>query len=107
MKSVYTISQSFYDAEIVPGRAYTLVSRENINTGYETWHLREDNGNGIPGNMDSAIRRYHGWRGTTNNISVHAHGLRRVLEIKSDREALNGDRLIRVKLGPDEAPEQD
>lgn len=105
MKSIYTITRDLCESDITLNRAYILISCENVNTGDETWHLYEDNGEGVPGNMDASIKRYHGWRGTTNNISVYAHGLRRVLEIRSERDGADFSRLIRVKLGPDEAPD--
>ena len=31
---------------------------------------------GYPGNSDNTIKRFHGWRGTTNDIAVYAHGVR-------------------------------
>jgi len=36
---------------------------------------------GFPGNSDHSIRRFHGWRGTTDNCSVHAMGVRRCLSV--------------------------
>ena len=53
--------------------------------------LRDDNGEGWPGNSDPSQCRYHGWRGTTNDWAVYAHGLRRVLDVR-----VTGDRSKRV-----------
>ena len=36
---------------------------------------------GMPGNMNPAICRLHGWRGTTGNRESHAYGWRRVESI--------------------------
>lgn len=68
----------FGPAPIAVGKTYILIERTNLNSG-AAWHdLIEDNGVGISGNMNPDIRRYHGWRGTTNNISTDALGCRRV-----------------------------
>lgn len=53
---------------------------------------------GIGGNSKPQIKRLHGWRGTTNDRSVDAHGLR---EIVSVRALKNGD--VAVTVGPDVA----
>ena len=53
--------------------------------------LRDDNGEGWPGNSDPSQCQYHGWRGTTNDWAVYAHGLRRVLDVW-----VTGDRSKRV-----------
>jgi len=50
----------------------------------------------IPGNSNRDITRYHGWRGTSNDVSVCAHGERKILSM---RELKNGD--ISVTVGPD------
>jgi len=50
----------------------------------------------VGGNSDPAIKRFHGWRGTTNDIHVSAHGERIVQKI---RNLKNGD--IAVTVGPD------
>lgn len=55
---------------------------------------------GWPGNLDSSIRRYHGWRGTTNNIYAEALGVFEVLDIVEQK---NG--MYRVKLSADLHPD--
>jgi len=40
---------------------------------------------GVPGNTNSNICRYHGWRGTTGDISKMAYGLRKVIRIATVR----------------------
>jgi len=39
-----------------------------------------DNPEGISGNSDRNIRKLNGWRGTTNDSSITAHGWRRIEE---------------------------
>lgn len=57
---------------------------------------------GIGGNSNPNITRYHGWRGTTDDVSCCAHGLR---EIKKIRELKNG--TVAVTVGPDLRPDED
>jgi hypothetical protein len=54
----------------------------------------------VGGNSNRKITRYHGWRGTTDDNSVYAHGLRRVLKI---RQLKNGQ--IAVVMGNDILPD--
>lgn len=68
--------------------------------GSESAWLVADHGEGLPGNTDHNIRRYHGWRGTTNGIATYAHGLRTVEAIRRTR------RTIVVTLGVDQKPDE-
>lgn len=52
-----------------------------------------DNGEGIAGNSDPRSRRYHGWRGTTDDFSVYAYGLRECIKV-----AVTGDRSKKVRI---------
>lgn len=62
--------------EINPGDAVLVYSCTNDITGFEEWCISKSCAeNGYPGNMDGNERRFHGWRGTTNNIRVEAHGV--------------------------------
>ncbi len=54
----------------------------------------------IPGNMNPAIRRFHGWRGTSFDQEVYALGVRR---IKSMRRLKSG--AISVELSNDLSPD--
>jgi len=56
----------------------------------------------IAGNLAPNITRYHGWRGTTSNISVHAHGVHRVLKMRTLKNT-----QIAVTVGPDLHPDWD
>jgi len=78
-----------------------LVCNTDIRTGHETWYLYRGEG-GVPGNMNASVKRYHGWRGTTANISVDAFGLRRVERISKTK---GGE--IKVTVGRDLHPEWD
>jgi len=82
------------------GQLFTLVRHEDIRTGFSYYRLG-GSPEGIGGNMDSSVKHYHGWRGTTNNISVEACGLRRIEKIQCCK---NGNAWITVSddLKPDE-----
>ena len=86
-----------YDPKV--GDEKILVERKNLNTGNRWYDLRDDNG-GIPGNTDHSIRRYHGWRGTTNNYSTTALGLRRIEKVQEFQ-----NRSVRVWLSDDLKPD--
>lgn len=101
MKTVYIITEDFFGVDfdnIKVGDKYILVERTNINTGKTEYKIRKDNGEGIPGNMDASVKRYHGWRGTTDNISVYAYGLREIERIYYVKDMPDGTRIAKVKL---------
>lgn len=107
MKTVYKISP-LYGADIIKaGESYILTETEHVTRTdiKPVYHLYPDNGEGIPGNMNSAVKRYHGWRGTTNDHSVTALGLRRVESILEEATYCD-DPYIKVKLSPDLAPDR-
>ena len=91
---------------VEPGKKCMLVGRTNIMTGTEWYELRPTT-SGIGGNLNSSIKRYHGWRGTSHDISTDAYGLREILAV----EVLKGDvcegLTLRVTLSKDLHPEWD
>lgn len=71
----------------------TDVSPNAIRSGRNKpqYYLDFYNLDGIPGNSDHRIRRLTGWRGTTDNHSVDAHGLcaiRRIRQLPDGRIAV-------------------
>lgn len=84
-------------AEINVGVEYAIVECCNVLEPSMVWYeLIPDVDDGIGGNMNPAIKRWHGWRGTTNDISMTACGLHKVTRISGYK---NGD--YRISLGPD------
>lgn len=79
------------------GGVYTVVECCNENNPGAIWHqlIPGDNG-GVGGNMNPQIKRYHGWRGTTNGTSRTACGVRAVLKIERYK---NGN--VKIALGED------
>ena len=57
---------------------------------------------GIAGNTDSAIRRLHGWRGTTDGDAVYAGGWRRVESVTTYRGGLGWRVVLSADLAKDE-----
>jgi hypothetical protein len=95
------------------GQEVVLVCRENLMTGSEEYELRPlaDFPDGIPGNANSSIRCFHGWRGTTNNVYVTALGVREVIAVApSNRNHPLSDpyypeKLWKVTVGKDIHPD--
>ena len=52
----------------------------------------------VPGNSDHNITRWHGWRGTTDDTFVTAHGRRRITSIREVRGR------VAITVGPDLDP---
>ena len=99
--TIYMTEDEFWEHEykgsqIASGGRYAIVEYTNLNTNAHWYKLYAGVTEGIGGNQDSAIKRWHGWRGTTNNIYAYAHGLREVLKIT---EFKNGN--YRITLGED------
>lgn len=102
MKYVYIYENDMYP-EIKEyyreGDEVLVYSRVNNNTGSETFEISKEYAReGYPGNLNTHIRRFHGWRGETNNISTYAHGVYTVkaVEIKVGRYA--ADQYIKITL---------
>ena len=90
--------------EVKVGDEVILIERYDINEGTTQWQIRLAP-DGVPGNSDSRVKRYHGWRGTTNDISITAHGLRRVVKVAQYGEPCEYGSYQRVTVGPDLHPD--
>lgn len=88
--------------EVKVGDEVVLVERYDSNSGTTQWQIRNAP-DGIGGNLDYSVKRFHGWRGTTNNISITAHGLRRVIKV-TDKED-DYEVYQKVTVGPDLHPD--
>lgn len=99
MKYTFRI-QTFYTDETykVGDKVLVLHYCNESNHSDEEWYgiskrYAED---GYPGNMDHTVKRFHGWRGTYNNISTNACG---VYEIKKVEKLDNWGDKIKVTIG--------
>jgi hypothetical protein len=88
------------DTGLKIGTEAVLVSKTDINSNATEYHLRIAP-NGIGGNSNPAITRFHGWRGTMNDISIQAHGARRITKMRPLR---SGD--VAVTVGADIYPDK-
>lgn len=100
-----------YDCPI-KGREYLVVVREHVGPGLPPWgyepkDLRrivlfdtEKYPNGIPGNSNPRICRFHGWRGTWNDSASFAMGIRKCIRAK-----LTASGEVVASFGPDLIPE--
>lgn len=87
--------------KLAVGLVCTVTELTNINTNAKWYRLTPGDDSGVPGNMDRNVRRYHGWRGTTNDISVDACGVHVVTDIQIYK---NGN--FKITLGPDLKPDE-
>ena len=88
-KTFYIPFENGYGYEnVVPtvGSVGVLVESypESTNSNAFNWRFDTDavDKGGIPGNLNSEIRRYHGWRGTSYGITAYAHGIRKVKAVR-------------------------
>lgn len=82
--------------KVLVGNIYTVLEKTNVNSGARWFVLIPGDNGGVGGNMNPSVKRYHGWRGTTNDISTDACGVHQVEEILQYK---NGN--VKIKLGPD------
>jgi len=61
-----------------------------------------DSPEGIGGNINSSIKRLHGWRGTSNNISRSAEGWRRVKSVEPRKQGQGWTIILSKDLKPEE-----
>lgn len=60
---------------------------------------------GFPGNSDHTVRRFHGWRGTTDDYAIHAMGVRECVGV----ECIDHQKTVhyRISFSPDLKFDQD
>ena len=83
------------------GRHAILVERDNIAKRAEkSSYFLSFSTDGIGGNSNRDIKKFHGWRGTTNDVAIYAYGIRKIQSIKICH---NG--IPHVKVGCDLHPD--
>lgn len=95
-----TFLMESYGSDFKPGDEVLLTEHYNISNNTTFWRIFHHTGKGVPGNENNHICRYHGWRGTTNDISVHAHGVRKVIAVSE----YNAE-MVKVTVGRDLHPD--
>lgn len=85
------------------GDLVILIERDYINDGFSNFDAIPYTGDGIGGNSNPSIKRYHGWRGTTNGVAKYAHGVRKIISVGEVTDEWRGERKYTV--GPDLHPD--
>jgi hypothetical protein len=89
------------------GDIVVLVRYEDLMTGEEWFKAIPDQGHGIPGNLNADECCYHGWRGTTDDISMHALGCRKIIKISDEQWDKDRRSYRKITVGPDLKPDED
>ena len=88
------------------GDKVILMERTDIRTNKSEFYCIPDNGEGACGNMNPSIKRYHGWRGTSDNIERFAHGLRRVEMVQLvGLDTATCEDVYKIRVGKDILPD--
>lgn len=70
----------------VVGKEYFVYGQNNIMTNEKEDFYFSNNENllndGMGGNLNENIKRFHGWRGTNNDRSTTAYSVRKCLEVR-------------------------
>ena len=104
-QKTFKVSDLSFEPKV--GQEVILISRENVavRDSKETFSIILDPGEGVPGNMDHSIKRYHGWRGTTDDVALYAHGLRQI--VKVENVSMGANLGYKITVGKDLHPEWD
>lgn len=89
------------------GDEYILIEYTRLSTGQTRYVLVPHHGEGIGGNMNHEIKRYHGWRGTTDGIAKNVFGVRKIIRVSERKRDREGWDYIKVTVGKDIHPEWD
>jgi len=83
------------------GHTYVVGERRHIyneNRVSIVFKAFEENRDGWEGNADISKKRFHGWRGTTDDVAFYGHGIRKCLSVTSRGK---WTKTIRVEFGKD------
>jgi hypothetical protein len=103
-QKVIVDSDEYFDEHVpLVGRCYAVATRESV-VSHNVSLIWEDGSeyimDGFPGNFNRTIRLHHGWRGTTNDASVFAHGVRQCLTVNK-KTYKNGKEHFVMIFGPE------
>lgn len=96
-----------------PGKDYLVYMRSDVGPNL---HEREPDmirwnddpemlERGFPGNSNPSIRRFHGWRGTTDDTHIEALGVRKCLDVK--RKEFEKSVRYHLLFGADQVKDQE
>ena len=78
--ATYDAKYKWVPTKIRVGAEFVLCSTTYLGTDLPKYFWIHDGP--VPGNSNPSIERYHGWRGTTDDRHIEAHGLRRVRRLR-------------------------
>lgn len=98
MKYTFKIQTAYKDETYKVGDKVLVLHYYNEANLNEEWYdiSKRHAEEGYPGNMNHTVKCFHGWRGTTNNISTYACG---VYEIKKVENLDDWGDEIKVTIG--------
>ena len=85
----------WHHSRLKVGDEVILIERKREGSDSSSWICELYKGEGIGGNANPEIKRYHGWRGTSYGVAYYAHGVRKVIKV----ESLFDDTLKSVVIG--------
>lgn len=85
----------WHHSRLKVGDEVILIERKREGSDSGSWSCVLHKGEGVEGNMNHNIKRYHGWRGTTDGVAINAHGVRKVIKV----ESLFDDNLKSMVIG--------
>lgn len=85
------------------GEKVMLIEEYNELTGKSSFTVNKSQ-DGISWIMNPDIKRYHGWRGTFNDVATYAHGLREVVKVSNLEEDNKGYYYQKITVGKDLKP---
>ena len=85
MKTQKTVYMDVYEAEELKKGDEVILCEKVVegsvsDDGY--FYVKKHLGEGIPGNLNKEIKRYHGWRGMTDGVAMYAYGVRKIIKIQ-------------------------
>lgn len=100
-KTIYTADEfKVGDEVLLVGRQLEASSKE------EFYIYKQYAKTGYPGNQNREIKRFHGWRGTTNGMRVYAYGVRVIESVeKTAKTDEYGNEIYKVRVGKDIHPD--
>lgn len=102
--------KTFYSADkYAVGDKVLLIGRQRENGGKEIFSgSKKYAETGYPGNMNSSIYRFHGWRGTSYGVSTCVYGVRNVEAVEATGKVDEyGNTIYKIQVGKGIHPEYD
>lgn len=92
------------------GDEVILIELSDDKKGTVEYEVVRHDGRGVKGVGEDTSTKYHGWRGSSHNISTFAHGVRQITSVgemfeRSVRHFTNKQKVYKVTVGDDLHPD--